>query len=79
MTAPFDYGMFTDEGNNAVHRAVEEAIGRDVPTTPDAVCQQAYDLGHREAFDTVVREAVYLRLERNDLLAPIDYTKDNQR
>lgn len=61
-----DYGMFSDEGNVAVHAAVHAAINADNLTTPDEVCDTVE--GHPEVTDTVVREAIYVALNDAGLI-----------
>lgn len=60
----YDYGMFTDFGNDAVHAIVRRAIVLKMPWV--AVEKDLYELSKNddfaEATDTAVREAVYCEL-----------------
>lgn len=61
-----DYGMFSDKGNALVGRVVSEARvqGWDWPKTQRhlQLLAKAHPTFAREAFDTAVREVVYLDL-----------------
>lgn len=55
------YGMFTDEGNNAVHLLVEAAKALELtwPETYELLEKLSNAERFKEATDTVVREYVY--------------------
>jgi hypothetical protein len=62
-----DYAMFSDKGNELVDRVVAEARvqGWDWPKTQRhlALLAKAHPKDAGEAFDTAVREVVYMELE----------------
>ena len=63
-----DYGMFSDEGNNAVRLIVQKAQAQNLRWID--VYRELQDLsnleGYGEAMDTVVREIVYDALAYKD-------------
>jgi hypothetical protein len=65
-----DYGMFSDKGNELVGRVVAEARvqGWDWPKVQRhlQLLAKAHPTFAGEAFDTAVREIVYLDLEFNE-------------
>lgn len=68
---PVDYGMFSDAGNAAVDRMVVEARYRtrnlvaedDLLEWIEASKERIGRAGHREVFDTMVREAIAVELD----------------
>jgi hypothetical protein len=64
----YDYGMFTDLGNAAVHAVVEQARADKMTRrqTYRALEQLAKDKQFGEALDTMVREIVYCRIGADD-------------
>lgn len=70
-----DWGMFSAEGDAAIQQGIDDAVAADkrfigvdaILGAIDVICGAASKLGHKEAFDSVVREKVYLELERLDL------------
>jgi hypothetical protein len=63
-TVDFDYDMFTQTGNAAVHGIVLAAIANDMEweQVEAALIRLARTPGLKEATDTAVREAVYTKL-----------------
>ncbi len=59
------YGMFTEEGNQAVQRIVDYANGKllSFEETDGLLKMLANKAGFEEATDTEVRESVYLALQ----------------
>ena len=69
-----DYGMFSETGNQLVGRVVSEARvqGWDWPKTQRhlALLAKAHPRTAGEAFDTAVREVVYMELRFGDMNEP---------
>ena len=70
-----DWGMFSAEGDAAIQQGIDDAVAADkkfigvdaILSAIDRICGAASKIGHKEAFDSVVREKVYLELERLEL------------
>lgn len=67
ITTQFDYGMFSDAGNAAVHKIVLHAVSKNLEWSDVYIMLLGLSTisGHPEANDTVVRERVYSRLKFN--------------
>ena len=63
-TAKFDYGMFTDAGNYAIHNILLDALENKMywKQVYELLVELSKEEGFEEATDTAVRERIYNKL-----------------